>query len=102
MARPTEVNLLAKMMDPEVSDDAKALAKDMVDALDEARSDRDYWLVSARTMRDGPALTVGPFSTKNQAVKAASKLAFADDPNLTPGLGYLIHKMNPPSWLEKW
>jgi len=67
-----------------------------------AREDREYWLVSARTMRDGPALTVGPFSTKNQAVKAASKLAFADDPASTPGLGYLIHKMNPPSWLEKW
>lgn len=100
--RPTEITLVAKMMDPECSDDAKALARDIIEALDEARSDREAWLVSARTLRNGPSLTVGPFSTKNQAVKAASKIAFADDPNTTPGLGYLIHKMNPPSWLNKY
>lgn len=99
--RPTEVSLVAKMMDPEASDDAKDLARDIIDALDEARSDREWWLVSARTIKDGPSITVGPYSTRNQAVKAASKIAFADDPNTTPGLGYLVHKMNPPSWLDK-
>lgn len=100
--RPTEINLVASMMDPECSDDAKALARDIIEALDESRSDREWWLVSARTLRDGPAVTVGPYSTRNQALKAASRLAFADDPNTTPGLGYLVHMMKPPTWLEKW
>ena len=91
---------MAKMMDPDASDDAKALARDIIDALDAARADREWWLVSARTIRDGPAITVGPYSTKNQAMRAAQKIAFADDPMTTPGLGYLVYKMNPPAWLD--
>jgi hypothetical protein len=90
------------MMDPECSDDAKSLARDIIDALDEARSDREWWLVSARTLKDGPSITVGPYSTRNQALKAASRIAFADDPATTPGLGYLVHMMKPPSWLDRF
>lgn len=100
--RPTEINLVAKMMDPECSEDAKALARDIIEALDESRADREWWLVSARTLKDAPTITVGPFSTKNQAMKAASRIAFADDPATTPGLGALIHNMKPPAWLDKW
>lgn len=100
MARPTEITLVAKMMDPEASEEAKALARDIIDALDAARADRDYWLVSARTLRNGPSITVGPYSTKNQAMKAAAKIPFADDPWTTPGLGYLVHNMKPPTWLD--
>lgn len=100
--RPTEVKLVAKMMDPDVSEDAMELARNIIDALDAARADREQWLVSARTMREGPTLTVGPWSTKNQALKAAGKIAFADDPNSTPGLGWLVHKMYPPGWLDKY
>lgn len=98
--RPTEVKLLAKMMDPDVSDDALALAKDMIEALDKSREDRDSWLASARTMKGGPIVTVGPFSTQTQAMKAMGKIPFADDPATTEGLGAMIHKMHPPKWLE--
>lgn len=98
--RPTEITLVAKMMDPDVSEDAKELARNIIDALDAARTDREWWLVSARTIRNGPTLTVGPYSTKNQAIKAAGKIAFADDPAKFPGLGWMVHKMNSPTWLD--
>lgn len=100
--RPTEITLVAKMMDPEASEDAKALARDIIEALDAARADREWWLVSARTLKDGPTLTIGPFSTKNQALKASGRVAFADDPATTPGLGLMVHKMQPPTWLDRW
>lgn len=100
--RPTEVKLVAKMMDPDVSQESMDLARDIIEALDEARQDREYWLLSARTLKDAPTITVGPFSTKNQALKAASRLAFADDPATTPGVGALIHNMKPPVWLDKY
>lgn len=98
--RPTEVTLVAKIMDPEVSDEAKEMARNIIDALDAARADREWWLVSARTLRNGPTLTVGPYSTRNQALKAAGRIAFADDPNQHPGLGWMVHNMKPPSWLD--
>jgi len=98
--RPTEITLVAKMMDPDVSDDAKELARNIIDALDAMRADREWWLVSARTLRNGPTLTVGPYSTKNQALKAAAKISFADDPDKVPGLGWIVHNMKPAAWLD--
>lgn len=98
--RPTEVTLVAKIMDPDVSEDAKELARNIIDALDAAREDREWWVVSARTIRNGPTLTIGPYSTKNQALKAAGKIAFADDPTQHAGLGWMVHNMKPPNWLE--
>jgi phosphoribosylcarboxyaminoimidazole (NCAIR) mutase len=93
------VKLLAKMMDPTCSDDALDLAKEMIEALDASRTKRDMWIVSARTMKNAPVITVGVFSTKNQAMKAASTIPFCDDPEVTPGVGALIHNMKPPEWL---
>lgn len=100
--RPTEITLLAKMMDPTASEDAKALAREMIEALDESRTERDQWIITARTLKDGPVVTVGPFNTKNAAMKAAKKLSFADNPESTPGLGMLIHQMKHPVWLDKY
>lgn len=98
--RPTEVKLVAKLMDPELSDEAKALAKEIIEALDEARLEREQWGIATRTMKNGPTLLIGPFSTKNQAVKAFGKVAFVDDPNTTPGVGGYITKMYQPAWLD--
>lgn len=105
--RPTEVTLLAKLMLPpgyskDQLEDAKVLAKEMITKLDESRQDVEQWILSAKTSSKGPSISVGPWTTKNQAVKAASKLAFDDDPNTTPGVGYLIHRLQHPVWLDKW
>jgi len=98
--RPTEVTLLAKMMDPDVSPDAKDLAKDMIEALDKAREDRDQWIVTARTMTGGPIVTVGPFSTMLQASKAMKKISFVDTEG--EGVGAMILNMKPVSWIDKY
>lgn len=98
--RPTEVTLLAKMMDPDLSDDAKALAKDMIEALDKAREDRDQWIVTARTMVGGPIITVGPFSTMLQAGKAMKKISFVDLDG--EGVGAMFLNMKPVSWINKY
>ena len=98
--RPTEVKLLAKMMDPDCSDDAQDLAKEMIEALDASRRKHDSWIVSARTMTGAPIINVGTFNTKRQAMKAASTLPFMEDPEVTPGLGALIMRMYDPGWLE--
>lgn len=100
--RPTEVTLLAKMMDPTVSDESKDLARDMIEALDASRVEREQWVIYARTLKDGPIITVGPFNTKTQAMKASKRIAFADDPQSTPGLGMLITSMRHPVWLDKF
>ena len=98
--RPTEVKLLAKMMDPECSVDAQDLAKEMIEALDASRLKHEAWIVSARTMVGAPIINVGTFNTKRQAMKAASTLPFMEDPEITPSLGALIMRMYDPSWLE--
>jgi len=97
--RPTEIKLLAKMMDPECSDDAQDLAKEMIEALDVSRIKHDAWIVSARTMKGAPIINVGTFNTKKQAMKAASTLPFVDDPETTPGCGALIMRMYSKDWL---
>lgn len=99
--RPTEVKLLATMMDPACSDDAQDLARAMIEALDESRTKRDMWIVSARTMKQAPIINVGVYSTKNQAMKAAKGIPFLDDPETTEGVGCLIMPMRSPAWLEK-
>ncbi len=99
--RITEVKLLATMMDPACSDDAQDLARSMIEALDESRTKRDMWIVSARTMKKAPIINVGVYSTKNQAMKAAKGIPFLDDPETTEGVGCLIMPMRSPAWLDK-
>jgi hypothetical protein len=99
--RPTEIKLVAKMMDPDISDEAKALAKEIIVALDTARQENDQWSIMARTMKGGPYLAIGPFSTKNQAMKGLKRVAFADDPMTTPGVGAWVGKMYQPPWLDR-
>lgn len=98
--RPTEVKLVAELMDPNLSEESVLLAREIIEALDQSRKEREQWIVAARTMKNGPHIMVGPFSTKNQAVKGYKKLAYVDDPNTTPGVGAVICKMYHPVWLD--
>lgn len=88
------------MMDPDASPEAKDLAKDMIEALDKSREDRDQWIVTARTMVGGPIITVGPFSTMLQASKAMKKIAFVDPEGA--GVGAMFLNMKPVSWIDKY
>lgn len=96
--RPTEVKLVAKLMDPEISEDSMDLAREIIEALDQARQDRDAWVVVARTMKDGPVLTVGPFSTVLQASKAMHKIPFAD---LGEGVGARLAPLRTTKWIDE-
>lgn len=70
--KPTEIRLVASLLEEE-HPDAESLAKEIIARLDEKRmSDPVYTL---GTMFHGVPLLWGPFSTANQAAKAASKLA---------------------------
>lgn len=102
--RPTEITLLAKMMAPggDDMDDAKELARDMIEALDKVRLEREQWVISVRNGSKSPVTTIGPFGTKNQAMKGTAKLAFDDDPDTTPGVGWIVHRMYQPTWLDKY
>lgn len=81
-----------------MSEDALALARDMIEALDDARQDREQWVASARLLHNGPMISIGPYSTKNQALKALGRLSAADS---GPDVGGLVHRMNSPAWLDK-
>ena len=76
------------------------MAREAIEALDEVRSKREQWVVAARTMKDGPIIQVGPWTTKNQAMRAVNKIAFADSPSDTPGCGALVIRMRTPEWLD--
>jgi hypothetical protein len=76
------------------------MAREAIEALDKVRADKEMWILSARTMKEGPIINVGPWTTKNQAMRAVKRLAFVDDPHETPGLGALVMRMRTPQWLE--
>ena len=97
---PNEVKAVARVLDPTMSDEAMDMAREAIEALDQVRAGKDMWIMSARTIKDGPIINVGPWTTKNQALRATKQLAFADDPNETPGLGVMVMRMRTPDWLE--
>lgn len=97
--RPTEIKLVAQMMDPDVSEEAKALAREIIVALDDARQDREQWILGFRSHEKLPAMYTGPWSTKTQAVRAAQRVVFEQDPNTTPGVGYVVTRMMGPDWI---
>lgn len=96
---PAEVKAVAKILDPDVSEEALDMARECIEALDEVRVKKDQWILAARTMRDGPIVAVGPWTTKNQALRAVDKVAFVDAPADTEGVGALIFKVRQPEWL---
>lgn len=97
--RPTEIKLVAQLMDPDVSEESKALAREIIEAIDQARADREQWVVAFRNHETSPVVVMGPWSTKTQALRAANAVAFQQDPLTTPGVGYLVTRMMGPNWV---
>lgn len=102
MGRPTqrELRAVANILDPNLSDEAMDMAREVVEKLDDVRSSKDQWIVVARPMANGPDLAVGTWTTKRQAMKASESLVSAHR-TPTPGTGMIVMPMYHPSWLEK-
>jgi hypothetical protein len=69
--RPTEIRLVAKLLDPDAenSEDASALAIEIIEALDASRLKRESFIVVAKLADWAPLQAWGEFSTKLQAEK---------------------------------
>ena len=97
--RPTEVKLVANLLDPDApnSEDAMALAHEIIEALDKSRIKRDSYIVVAKLADWSPLQAWGEFSTKLQAEKFVGKLAAPG-----PGSGRgAISKMEDPETYSK-
>ena len=71
-ARPTEVKAIAALL-TEGADSPEALAKAVIDKLDELRTDRP-WFTVVSIMSDRWATGCGPFVTDNKARQALEQL----------------------------
>jgi len=69
--RPTEIRLVAKLLDPDAenSEDASALAIEIIEALDNSRLKRESFIVVAKLADWVPLQAWGEFSTRLQAEK---------------------------------
>ena len=69
--RPTEIRLVAKLLDPDAenSEDAAALAIEIIEALDNSRLKRESFIVVAKLADWVPLQAWGEFSTRLQAEK---------------------------------
>ena len=69
--RTTEIRLVAKLLDPDVenSEDAAALAIEIIEALDLSRTKRESFIVVAKLADWVPLQAWGEFSTRLQAEK---------------------------------
>jgi hypothetical protein len=78
--RPTEIRLVAKLLDPDNSSDGQAddLAIEIIVALDAARLKRESFAVVAKLADWAPLQAWGDFSTKLQAEKFLGNLSAAD------------------------
>lgn len=78
--RPTEIRLVAKLLDPDNSSDGQAddLAIEIIEALDAARLKRESFAVVAKLADWAPLQAWGDFSTKLQAEKFLGNLSAAD------------------------
>lgn len=76
--RPTEIRLVASLLDPDGSggEDARDLAQEIIEALDKDREKREEYVVINRVITGTPLVVTGKFTTKNAAVKYAEQLPF--------------------------
>jgi hypothetical protein len=76
--RPTEIRLVASLLDPEGSggEDALALAQEIIEALDESRAKREQYVLVHRNITGTPLIISGVFVTENQAKKYAESMSF--------------------------
>lgn len=97
--RPTEIKLVANLLDPEgaASEDAAQLAVEIIEALDNSRTKRVSYIVVAKLADWVPLQAWGEFSTKLQAEKFFANLS---SPGPESGKG-AIAKMEDPDEFNK-
>lgn len=96
---PREIKAVTAVLDAEF-DDIEEAARAVITALDEVRSGKEQWIVVARPLAGGPYLSVGPWTTRNQATKASVDIVSAHK-EPTEGTGIAIMRMYQPDWLAK-
>jgi len=97
--RPTEIKLVAKLLDPDIdnSEDATALAIEIIEALDKSRTKRESFIVVAKLTDWVPVQAWGEFSTRLQAEKFFPNLSSPD----TGGKGTIVRLENPEDLLKR-
>jgi hypothetical protein len=97
--RPTEIKLVAKLLDPDVdnSEDATALAIEIIEALDKSRTKRESFIVVAKLADWVPVQAGGEFNTRLQAEKFFPNLSSPD----TGGKGAIVRLENPDDLLKR-
>jgi hypothetical protein len=98
--RPTEIKLVANLLDPDNTDSESAaeLAVEIIEALDLSRGKRDNYIVVAQLARWAPVQAWGEFSTKLQAEKFTKNLA---SPDSEGGRAGIVHLEQPEKLLER-
>jgi len=98
--RPTEIRLVAKLLDPDVenSEDAAALAIEIIEALDLSRTKRESFIVVAKLADWVPLQAWGEFSTRLQAEKFFPHLSA---PGPQSGKGSIARLENPDDLLKR-
>jgi hypothetical protein len=98
--RPTEIKLVAKLLDPDAenSEDASALAIEIIEALDASRLKRESFVVVAKLADWAPLQAWGEFSTRLQAEKFFPHLS---SPNANGGKGAIARLVNPDDFLKQ-
>lgn len=93
--RPTEIKLVAKLLDPDNqnSEDASELAIEIIEALDKSRVKRDAYILVARLADWAPYQAWGEFSTRLQAERFVQHLCSADKG--AKGKAVIINMENP-------
>ena len=99
--RPTEIKLVAKLLDPDAenSEDASALAIEIIEALDASRLKRESFIVVAKLADWAPLQAWGEFSTKLQAEKFFPHLS-APGPDVG-GKGAIAKLVDPDEFLKQ-
>ena len=97
--RPTEIKLVAKLLDPDAdnSEDATALAIEIIEALDKSRTKRESFIVVAKLADWVPVQAWGEFNTRLQAEKFFPNLSSPD----TGGKGSIVRLENPDDLLKR-
>lgn len=94
-----DIKAVAEALEQEY-DTVEDAAKAAIEAYQSVNKTRDQWIVVARILAGGPILSVGPWTTENQARKASQHLVSAHrEP--TEGTGMSILRMYQPDWVKK-
>ncbi len=98
--RPTEIKLVASLLDPDAenSEDASALAIEIIEALDASRLKRESFIVVAKLADWAPLQAWGEFSTRLQAEKFFPHLA---SPDPGGGKGMIARLEHPDDLLKR-